>query len=280
MWMSLGEITKGTEFPMRLVSMIMLSALLTACGQRDASPAESDAEIQKKLAGTWVKEETNKFGDQFRTVTVIAPDGSYVAEGTFVVSNKTNRFSQAGTILFSDGVLTDTATKHSNTNARLPMVERTRIVRLDDRELVLQSVERPEVSVTFRKVSPESPRAVTSLPQIIDANKNAVAESKPPQSSAALQKAKKIKLSSLKFDHLPLTVVITMLQEESVKCDPAGKGVAISLGPDAKQLANAEINLELKDVTLAETLGRVADSVGLEMQATDTELLLVPKKTK
>lgn len=161
--------------------MIMLSLLLTACGQRHPSLVERDAEVQQKLAGTWVKEETNKYGDQFRTASVIAPDGSYVAEGTFVVSNRTNRFSESGTFLVSNGVLTDTTTKHSDTNARLPTAYRARIVRLDGRELVLQSEERPEVSATFRKVNPELPRAVTSSPQIIDSNRNARVESKPPK---------------------------------------------------------------------------------------------------
>jgi len=104
---------------------------------------------------------------------------------------------------------------------------------------------------------------------------------KSPQNYAALEKAHAIKLSSVQFDNLPLTVVITMLQDESVKRDPARKGISISLGPDTKQLANSGVNLELKDVTLAEALGRVADSVGLEMQqANDTEILLVRKKGK
>jgi hypothetical protein len=31
---------------------------------------------------------------------------------------------------------------------------------------------------------------------------------KPPQSSAALEKAKEIKLSAVKFDTLPLTIVV------------------------------------------------------------------------
>ena len=106
------------------------------------------------------------------------------------------------------------------------------------------------------------------------------AERKPPQSSAALKKAKEITISTVKFDNLPLAVVITMLHDECVNRDPARKGVTISLGPDARQLADAEVNLELRDATLAETLGRVADSVGLEVQANDTELLLVRKKAK
>lgn len=233
--------------------MIMLSLLLTACEQRHASPVEGDAELQAKLVGTWIWEKTDSDGEHSVLVT-IAADGSYVAEMTTVKSNATRRDSESGTMLFQGGVLTDTATSHSDTRARLPMVNRKRIVRLDGRELVLQSEERPEVSTTFRRVNPES--------------------------SATLEKAKKIKLSPVKFDRLPLTVVITMLQEESVKYDAAREGVTISLAPDAKQLADAEINLDLKNVTLAETLERVAESASLELRATDKELLLLPKKAK
>jgi hypothetical protein len=107
-----------------------------------------------------------------------------------------------------------------------------------------------------------------------------VQSGKPPQSSAALEMAKKIKLSSVYYDGLPLEVVITTLHDECGRRAPAWKGFTISLGPDAKELADTEINLKLTDVTLAETLGRVADSVGLEVQANDTELLLVRKKAK
>jgi hypothetical protein len=106
------------------------------------------------------------------------------------------------------------------------------------------------------------------------------AQSKAPQSFTALEKAKKIKVDELYYDGLPLAVAITALHDECVKRDPARKGVAFSLGPDAEQLADAEINLKLTDVTLEEALRRIADSVGLEVQAKDTELLLVRKKAK
>ncbi len=132
--------------------MIMLSMLLTACGQRHASPVEGDAEIQAKLAGTWLMEKTNIDGEH-RDVVTIAADGSYLAEMTTVKSNETRRDSESGTILFRGGVLTDTTTSHSDTNARLPFVERTRIVRLDDRELVLQPEEQPNGEGTFRRQS-------------------------------------------------------------------------------------------------------------------------------
>jgi hypothetical protein len=71
-----------------------------------------------------------------------------------------------------------------------------------------------------------------------------------------------------------------MLHNESVKRDAAWKGVTISLEPDAEQQGVSEVNLDLRDVTLAETLERIADSVGLEIQSNDTEIFLVRKKAK
>lgn len=105
-------------------------------------------------------------------------------------------------------------------------------------------------------------------------------QSKPVQIPAALVKAKNIQMSDVTFDGLPLSIVIGILQNECVKRDPAQKGIPISLGQDAKQFADAEVNLNLKDTNLAEALGRIADSVGLKLQATETELLLVAKSAK
>jgi hypothetical protein len=105
-------------------------------------------------------------------------------------------------------------------------------------------------------------------------------KSKAPQSSAALEKAKKIKVEELNYDGLPLAVVISTLHDECVRRDPARKGFGISLGPDAEQLADSEIKLKLTDVTLEEAIRRIADSVGLEVQANDTDLVLVRKKAK
>ena len=56
-----------------------------------------------------------------------------------------------------DGVLIDTMTKHSNTNAVLPRSTRARIVRINDREMVLNSESlggqvSPTNDVVFRKV--------------------------------------------------------------------------------------------------------------------------------
>jgi hypothetical protein len=105
-------------------------------------------------------------------------------------------------------------------------------------------------------------------------------ESKPVHAPAALEKAQKIKLSVVKCSGLPLAEVITMLHEESVKRDTDGKGVKIALGPNVKQHADATVNIDLKDVTLAGALERIAESVSLEVEATDREVLLVRKRSK
>ena len=137
---------------MRHASTIMLIMLLTACEQREPSPVMSDADIQQKLAGTWIKEMNLNDGVQVRSVTVFRPDGSYTGKGTIVGSNETQWASEAGTFLVRGGVLILTLTKHSSTNARLPVVTRDRIVRLTDRELVMKSEERPDLeAVTSRR---------------------------------------------------------------------------------------------------------------------------------
>jgi hypothetical protein len=105
-------------------------------------------------------------------------------------------------------------------------------------------------------------------------------QSKPTPIPAALVKAKNIQMSDVTFDGMPLTMAIGMLQSECAKRDPARKGIPISLGPDAKQFADVEVNLKLKDTNLAEALEHIADSVGLKLQATETELLLVGKNAK
>jgi hypothetical protein len=106
------------------------------------------------------------------------------------------------------------------------------------------------------------------------------ADAKPAQNSAALEKAKNIKLSVVHYEGLPLSEVIINLHGESVKRDSAHKGVKITLAANAQAKAYAIIKLDLKDVTLATALERVAQSAGLRLQATDTELRLALKTAK
>jgi hypothetical protein len=129
---------------MKHVSMVVLSLLLTDCGHREHSPVTSDAALQKRLSGTWIFEMEIQ-GEGHRTcVHVYRADGSFAGEATTVGSNKTDWVSEAGTFLVKDGVLIATNTKHNGTNAPTPRVDHDRIVRVDDRELVVQSEDRPD----------------------------------------------------------------------------------------------------------------------------------------
>ena len=223
------------------------------------------------IQGIWRANVVLPGGIRVQSCKVVNQRGDYIEYLTNDFAGQQRTATLAGTLCLSNGWLIDTITNDFYGNTVVP--------RLGDVWKVV-GFSPPHLSLVGTNGS-------SRIDYLRDSNNSHTMtfvregiESKPPQSSAALEKAKKIKLSTVKFDSLPLAVAITMLQDESVKRDADRKGVTISLGPDAKQLADAEINLELGDVTLAETLGRVADSVGLEVQATDTELLLVRKKAK
>lgn len=235
------EVGRSIESHRGLRTALMTFFILPLIGLVAVSLAWGQGVLEKPLVGTW-----------------LAPNGvvKFAEDGTLEswFTNRTDVWAYEGRWLTRSNMLTLTTIKSNGVPCH--KVADCKIIRADGSRLIY-SIDGQTMTFVRKGV-----------------------ESKPPQSSAALEKAKKIKLSIVKFDSLPLAVVITMLQEESVKYDAAQKGVTISLAPDAKQLADTKVNLDLKDVTLAETLGRVADSVGLEMQATDTELLLVPKKAK
>ena len=71
-------------------------------------------------------------------------------------TNKIPRaFEIEGTLEVRDGFVIDTMTKHSQTNAPVPVTNRQRIVRMDSREMVLNSPHSWETNLlVFRKISP------------------------------------------------------------------------------------------------------------------------------
>lgn len=214
------------------------------------------------IEGSWRNDAVLSDGIRIQSHLVVNQRGEYTEYSTNQITGQKHSGTLAGTLCISNDWLITTITNDFVKHTLLPRPGCIwKVVGFGPHHLSL--------------VGPDGSNRVDYL-----RDSNVTNLIKPPQGSAALEKAKKIQISSVKFDGLPLTLVITMLQDQSVKCDPDRKGVKISLGPDAKQLADAGINLDLKDVTLAETLGRVSDSVGLEMQATDTELLFVLKKSK
>jgi len=241
----------------RIVSLgvCFCSALgLVGCFARD-SQSEKDREERQAVAGVWLSGTTSNL-----LIMGFSTNGSYWASNTW---SSTRVFAITGrwNVVNGELAVTNGEAVYKNWGARrrpqYSTVESSRIIRVSDKELALALDDKGSNIHILHKWTGSD-----------------------PHQSEALEKAKKITLSTVKFEGLPLSVVITMLHDESVKRDAARKGVTISLGPDAKQLADAEINLDIRAVTLAKTLESVADSVGLEMQATATELLLVRKKGK
>jgi len=99
----------------------------------------ADAEVRKNLQGKWRTNGTNSTGS-FESTWTIDPHGWYVCRLVFSNFNEGISRTQdmAGRIeVFSDGVLIDTMTRHSHTNAQLPIIHRSRIVRLNRREFAV-----------------------------------------------------------------------------------------------------------------------------------------------
>lgn len=111
--------------------LFALLLLLTACNRH------SDAQLQAKLSGTW----TNSI-DQLKTksTVTVGPTGAFdcqvIAFGRSDGITRTSTLS--GTWMVRNGLLIDTTTRHSNTNAPLPMILTSSIIRLDAHELVIK----------------------------------------------------------------------------------------------------------------------------------------------
>jgi hypothetical protein len=92
------------------------------------------------LPGIWHVDKAEPSGGDFHSTIKVASNGSYTCQITsHSPSDGLRKSGLEGTFQVKDGVLIDTMTKNSNTNAVLPMISRYRILRADDRELVLES---------------------------------------------------------------------------------------------------------------------------------------------
>ena len=102
--------------------------------------------------GTWVCEFDDPNGSHFKSTTVVAPDGRYMCHATTTGTNKISKtFEIEGNWEIKDGVLIDTMTKHSQTNAPIPRTSRAQIIRRSDRELIAKW-EGMENEAVLRKV--------------------------------------------------------------------------------------------------------------------------------
>jgi hypothetical protein len=118
---------------------------LASCSQQDAGP-------QAAIAGTWLFAKDMPDGGQMQSTTRVAANGHYVSHLQTLSSNRISRMvTFEGIFEVKDGCLIDTITKDSQTNAApVPRTDRARIIRMDDREMVVRYQGKDE-EVVFRK---------------------------------------------------------------------------------------------------------------------------------
>jgi len=127
----------NTELVKLTVLFLGVVLFVTACRRHNDS---ADDKMQKQLSGTWFFEAKYAQGSDSEQQTIaVAPDGSYSL--TISIPGATNghirSVSMEGRFRVEGGFLVDTCTKHSQ-NLSVPSTNRSRIVRMDGRELVLE----------------------------------------------------------------------------------------------------------------------------------------------
>jgi len=121
--------------------LVAIPLLVTACGRNSES---ADEKLRKQLPGVWMFEAKYASGSEALCRFTMASDGSY--SSTITLPHRTNGpqvVSMEGTFRVEDGFLIDTVTKNSQTNASVPSTNRSRIVRIEGRELVLSDEKIP-----------------------------------------------------------------------------------------------------------------------------------------
>jgi len=120
--------------------------LLSACNHQE------DGADRQLPPGIWVVEGVYPSGGDFTSTITVAPDGAYRCQiVSHDSSNVARNFELEGTFRIQDGVLLDTNTKNSSTNARVPFISRSRILRMDERELVV-NFEQDTKETVFKKI--------------------------------------------------------------------------------------------------------------------------------
>jgi hypothetical protein len=137
---------------MRLPVIVLASiALLTACRpDRSLPPQSGDALLMQKLVGAWSFGDTNSFPSG---TTIIRPNGTYITHTAS--TNRVGRVSiggMEGKFYVSNGVVFCTMTMTGYASGTMASAAPARVVRVDDRELVLADPAGHET--VARRISP------------------------------------------------------------------------------------------------------------------------------
>jgi hypothetical protein len=133
----------------------MLSLALAGCSRRNADPPAV-------IDGTWSFARNMPGGGQFQSTTAVARDGHYVCQISIVSSNHSSKegVEFQGTFEVKDGFLIDTINKDSQTNGRVPRTSRARIIRMNDREMVVK-YEESDTEAVFRRQNSAQPSGLS-----------------------------------------------------------------------------------------------------------------------
>ena len=115
-----------------LFSVFLLS--LISCGK------QADAKLQQKLSGTWILGPDGPA--HFQSRLTVNLNGRYTAHCKYVyLSNSVHTFDIEGIYQVKNGQLIDITTSHSmvTNQTKLPTTNICQIIRLTDRELVLDN---------------------------------------------------------------------------------------------------------------------------------------------
>lgn len=135
--------------------IFILTLLLAGCSRH------GDARVRKNLPGMWTISGDDVEGSHFKSTITVDPSGDYVcqmvAESRWDGVTRTSNI--AGKFDVRDGLLIDTMTRNSNTNAKLPIIFSARVVRSDGQELIVKYEGTnqggfPTNEIVFRKVKP------------------------------------------------------------------------------------------------------------------------------
>ena len=137
----------GIMHVVKFATTFLTLTLLTACSHRDERA--SDSELRQRLTGTWAVTVRNPDGSSSTKGTwTVAADDSFRNELATAVSNELHTTILEGFIRVRDGFLIETTTnvvRHGileDKRDTLPpggTTSRTKIVRLDDRELLIET---------------------------------------------------------------------------------------------------------------------------------------------
>jgi hypothetical protein len=131
----------GAQLRLTFLSVVLL-LLATACKKQEVAVK---AALPENLPGVWVFEASYANGDKAQRTVTLAPDGNCVS----TISGPGGTAgplagSQEGKMRVEDGYLITTVTKDGlTTNVAGLYTNRARIVRMDDRELVLEEEQVP-----------------------------------------------------------------------------------------------------------------------------------------